>query len=384
MVNRKRFASTKRFLAPAAVLVLVVAAFLAASPAAAQTATATLDVVAVDGAGGPLPGVTVEVKRPETGLTRTGVTGGAGIASVRRAAARHVRRRREALGLRDRRAEGHRPPRRPERAGQRDAAGQEERDGERRRDGAARGRLQDGLLDERHAGADPGPPDAGPRLPEAGLHRARRRARARRIPLRVGGPGHRRRRQREPVHDPRGRRRLHGPRSRPREDEVLAGRDLRVPRRDEPLRRRGGRLLGRRALDPDEDRHEHVCRVALRLLPRRLAARQGRPRAGLERQLRARPVRRSRWAARSSRIRRTSSRPSSRSTPRHRSSSGRRAPSSRSPPTSSTRSTSPSRTGASTRRCRIRTSSRRRSSTSGIARTISASAAWPTCRTGRS
>ncbi len=81
MVNRTRFASTVRFLAPAAALVLVVAAFVAASPAAAQTATATLDVVAVDGSGGPLPGVSVEVKRPETGLTRTGVTGNAGLAS---------------------------------------------------------------------------------------------------------------------------------------------------------------------------------------------------------------------------------------------------------------------------------------------------------------
>src|SRR5512141_1346355 len=81
MVNCTRIARTMRFLAPAAALVLVVAAFFAASRAAAQTATATLDVVATDGAGAPLPGVTVEVKRPETGLSRTGVTGSAGLAS---------------------------------------------------------------------------------------------------------------------------------------------------------------------------------------------------------------------------------------------------------------------------------------------------------------
>ena len=49
--------------------------------AAAQSATATLDVVATDGSGGPLPGATVEVKRPSTGLLRTGVTGTAGLAS---------------------------------------------------------------------------------------------------------------------------------------------------------------------------------------------------------------------------------------------------------------------------------------------------------------
>ncbi|HEX2798646.1 MAG TPA: carboxypeptidase-like regulatory domain-containing protein, partial [Thermoanaerobaculia bacterium] len=70
-----------RFLAPAAALVLVVAAFVAVSPAVAQTATATLDVVAVDGAGAPLPGVIVELKRPETGLARSGVTGSAGLAT---------------------------------------------------------------------------------------------------------------------------------------------------------------------------------------------------------------------------------------------------------------------------------------------------------------
>jgi hypothetical protein len=77
MVNRMRFAKAHGWLALAAVLILTLASF----PAAAQTATATLDVVAVDGSGGPLPGVTVDVKRPSTGFSRTGVTGAGGLAS---------------------------------------------------------------------------------------------------------------------------------------------------------------------------------------------------------------------------------------------------------------------------------------------------------------
>ena len=56
MVNRMRFAMAHGWLALAAVMVLT----LASLPAVAQTATASLDVVALDGNGGPLPGVTVE------------------------------------------------------------------------------------------------------------------------------------------------------------------------------------------------------------------------------------------------------------------------------------------------------------------------------------
>src|SRR5450756_1206254 len=77
MVNRMRFSRARAWLVPVAVLVLTLASF----PAAAQTATASLDVVAVDGSGGPLPGVTVEVKRPDTGFSRAGVTGTGGLAS---------------------------------------------------------------------------------------------------------------------------------------------------------------------------------------------------------------------------------------------------------------------------------------------------------------
>ena len=72
--------SRRSTLVPAALLLIAVCA-LVAPPAPAQTATATLDVVATDGGGGPLPGATVEVKRPTTGLSRTGVTGTGGLAT---------------------------------------------------------------------------------------------------------------------------------------------------------------------------------------------------------------------------------------------------------------------------------------------------------------
>jgi len=81
MVNRTKFAGEPRSFTPAATLILIFAALVAALPAPAQTATATLEVVAVDGSGGPLPGVSVELKRPETGLSRAGVTGASGLAS---------------------------------------------------------------------------------------------------------------------------------------------------------------------------------------------------------------------------------------------------------------------------------------------------------------
>jgi len=55
--------------------------FLLAAPrAAAQTAAATLEVAAVDASGVPMPGASVEVKSPGTGLARTGVTDATGVA----------------------------------------------------------------------------------------------------------------------------------------------------------------------------------------------------------------------------------------------------------------------------------------------------------------
>ena len=77
MVNRMRFMASREWFAFVTVLFLACASF----PATAQLATATLDVVAVDGSGGPLPGVTVDVKSPSTGLSRTSVTGPGGLAS---------------------------------------------------------------------------------------------------------------------------------------------------------------------------------------------------------------------------------------------------------------------------------------------------------------
>ncbi|MEO8584857.1 MAG: carboxypeptidase-like regulatory domain-containing protein, partial [Acidobacteriota bacterium] len=77
MVNRMRVMAARGWFAFATVLFLTVASF----PAVAQTATATLDVVVTDGSGGTLPGVTVDVKRPSTGFSRSGVTGPGGLAS---------------------------------------------------------------------------------------------------------------------------------------------------------------------------------------------------------------------------------------------------------------------------------------------------------------
>jgi len=50
------------------------------SPAMAQVADAVLEVDVVDEGGAPLPGVTVEAKKPDTGLARTSVTNAAGMA----------------------------------------------------------------------------------------------------------------------------------------------------------------------------------------------------------------------------------------------------------------------------------------------------------------
>ncbi|HQQ77284.1 MAG TPA: TonB-dependent receptor [Thermoanaerobaculia bacterium] len=59
---------------------LVPVLLLAAPRVSAQTAAATLEVVATDAAGAPVPGASVEAKSSGTGLTRTGVTGVTGIA----------------------------------------------------------------------------------------------------------------------------------------------------------------------------------------------------------------------------------------------------------------------------------------------------------------
>ncbi len=77
MVTRRRLAKPNGWIALAAVLALTFASL----PAAAQTATASLDVVALDGSGGPMPGATVGVRRPDTGFSRTSTTGSAGTAS---------------------------------------------------------------------------------------------------------------------------------------------------------------------------------------------------------------------------------------------------------------------------------------------------------------
>ena len=77
-----------------------------------------------------------------------------------------------------------------------------------------------------------------PRLPAPRVHRARRGARARRLPLHQRRSGHRRRRQRLAVDDPRRRRRSHRSGERPLPRALQPGRDPRVPRDHEPLRHR--------------------------------------------------------------------------------------------------------------------------------------------------
>jgi hypothetical protein len=59
-------------------LALGVLAAVAALPASAQVADAALEIVAVDDAGAPLPGTTVEIRSAEKGSVRTGVTVGNG------------------------------------------------------------------------------------------------------------------------------------------------------------------------------------------------------------------------------------------------------------------------------------------------------------------
>ena len=213
------------------------------------------------------------------------------------AAARHLQRPARALRVRAARAPRRHAARRPDRAPERDAVDRERRRaGHRDRHRAARRRVQDRLLDQHRARADRDAAGAGPRLPAPRLSRARRAARARRLPLHRRRPGHRRRRQREPVDDPRGRRRLHRPGPRPRTRPLLVGRHQRVPRHRQPLRHRNRRLRRRRALHRHQVGHERREGIRLRLLPRRLAARAGRARRA-EEQLLAAAVRRDRRRA---------------------------------------------------------------------------------------
>src|ERR1700682_2197216 len=62
------------------VLVAFLTPFLIALPLAAQIDKATVDAVAVDQSKAPLPGVTVTLTRPATGLQMVAVTDSAGIA----------------------------------------------------------------------------------------------------------------------------------------------------------------------------------------------------------------------------------------------------------------------------------------------------------------
>lgn len=61
-------------------ILVALALLLVALPLAAQIDKATVDAVALDQTGAPLPGVTVTVSRPATGFTKVGVTDSAGVA----------------------------------------------------------------------------------------------------------------------------------------------------------------------------------------------------------------------------------------------------------------------------------------------------------------
>src|SRR5438046_2663792 len=61
-------------------LLLVLLALLLALPTVAQVDKATIEALALDQTKAPLPGVTVTVSRPETGLSVVGVTDSAGTA----------------------------------------------------------------------------------------------------------------------------------------------------------------------------------------------------------------------------------------------------------------------------------------------------------------
>ncbi len=61
-------------------ILVALALLLVALPLAAQIDKATVDAVALDQTGAPLPGVTVTIARPATGFTKVGVTDAAGVA----------------------------------------------------------------------------------------------------------------------------------------------------------------------------------------------------------------------------------------------------------------------------------------------------------------
>ena len=86
---------------------------LSASHAFAQITAATISGTVNDESAGVLPGVTIEVKNLDTGLTRSVVTDGNGLLHHPRSAARPRTRSRPACRLRQRGPERHRAHRRP-------------------------------------------------------------------------------------------------------------------------------------------------------------------------------------------------------------------------------------------------------------------------------
>ena len=128
-----------------------------AAPARAQTADATVEIDVVDETGVALPGVSVELKRAETGFARTSVLVRQGRRPLPgRPAGGGLHGEGRAPGLRAGRAGADAPDRpdgeaqgRPPRQGRR-------RDDHGRRRSARRGRLQDRLVDEHRPRADQG------------------------------------------------------------------------------------------------------------------------------------------------------------------------------------------------------------------------------------
>ena len=195
--------------------------------------TATLEVVA-DGrrAAARCPGATVEVKRPDTGLSRTGVTdatGGSRRSRPSRPGTYDVAVKLPGFETVEQKGVvllvGQSAPR--ERDPARDSRPRASASSRRRRSSTSTRPTPRRTSSPEQIQDLPTPDRDFQKLAFIAPGVERERGAFRFV---TGGPGHRRRRQREPVDDPRGRRRLHRPGARPREDAVLAGRDLRVPR----------------------------------------------------------------------------------------------------------------------------------------------------------
>ena len=209
-------------------------------------------------------------------------------------------------------------------------------DGERHRRGADRGRLQDRLLHQHRPRADPGTAGRQPRLPEPGVSRPWRAARAGHVPVHRELPGHRR-----PAATPASPRSWWTAWTSPTRCWASRARSSRrtpsASSASSPTAstaRSAARRAARSRSSPR--RAPTTCAVGLRLLPRRFAAREGRVRPAEERLL-APAVRLHRSAAPSPRTRRTSSPASSRSTRTRSPCSGRAAPTPASPRTSRSR-----------------------------------------------